>query len=117
MDTRKSHDWIMPRKIDTGLPADLQFAIDAFGSAARVQLIRDLQRRGPASIPTLAGRLDLNEHTVRANLRALEVAGVVKGDIPPELRGSTAVTYRAQRSRCAELLMILRTNILLLPSD
>ncbi len=117
MSNTKSHDGFMPRKIDTGLPVDLQFAIDAFGSAARVQIIRDLQARGPASIPMLSVRLNLNEHTVRSNLRALEAAGVVSGDIPPSLRGSTAVTYSAQRARCAELFMILRTNVLLSPSN
>lgn len=112
----KSDDGGMPRKIDLGLPAELTHAISAFGSAARVQILRDLQDRGPASIPAIAARLNLNEHTVRSNLKVMEGTGVLSGDIPPERRTRTAVQYSVNLGRCAELLLIMRTNILL-PRD
>lgn len=87
-------------------PEIMDAYISAFGNRARITIIKYLQTNGPSLRIDIAKETDLPNPTLGHHLSELERVGVVKGDLPPEMRRGRTMRYSLDPQRIAELLAV-----------
>jgi len=85
-------------------PDDVRLAVEVLSSPIRLEILRYLvEHPGLPLGPLYEGVGGLGKTSFIAHLRALEAAGVVKGDLEPELRRGRSPRYFALPDRVREL--------------
>jgi DNA-binding transcriptional ArsR family regulator len=104
--TRHHNDGV-PTPARTGLPKDVERAIDILGNRVRVAVLRSLVLEGPASRSELSERLNLSVSLLQAHLRRLAEFGVVTQDAAGTRPDHRKRVYRANKNDVDQLLRAL----------
>lgn len=87
-------------------PAIMDAFMSAFGNRARITIIKYLQTNGPSLRVDIATETGLPNPTLGHHLAELESVGVVKGDLPSEMRRGRTMRYSVNPQRIEELLAV-----------
>ena len=87
-------------------PAIMDAYMSAFGNRARITIIKYLQTNGASLRVDIAQETGLPNPTLGHHLSELERVGVVKGDLPPEMRRGRTMRYSIDPQRVDELLAV-----------
>jgi len=100
----------MPRQVrpeDSAWSQDLDAAIVAYGTAVRMQIIRQLRIDGPSMRYQIQDATSINPSVLTQSLRKLESTGVVIANLPAGERSTRALTYAIDETRANRLLLLI----------
>lgn len=104
----------MPRYLrpPSSLTAEVESAIEAFGTVFARSVLRHLAQQGPSTTAQIAKALNTDANTVRRRLLQLEDAGLVHASEQRGHRSGRRVTYDLDQARVRDLLTTLGNYLL-----